>query len=171
MNCRSNDLSVKWSFSEKAFGQMNFRSNELSVKWTFGQMNFRSYTLVCNFFSVKWHIFSKVYSVKWLFSEEKNQSYDLSVKWTFGQMAYGQTMFGQTVFRSNGLSVKKFQWNDFSVKWSRTDIMWLAQLCYEPTLMCTDYMNNLLFQNRLCYIQSPPSYTNLFMWSSPYNRC
>jgi hypothetical protein len=29
-------------------------------------------------------------------------------------MAFGQMVFGQMVFPSNGLSVKNFQWNDFS---------------------------------------------------------
>jgi hypothetical protein len=33
-------LSVKWSFSEKAFGQMNFRSNDICTHFIFGQMTF-----------------------------------------------------------------------------------------------------------------------------------
>ncbi len=41
-------------------GQMNCRSNELSVKWTVGQMNCRSNELSVKWMSVKW------LSVLWL---------------------------------------------------------------------------------------------------------
>jgi hypothetical protein len=87
-------FSVKWPFSKY------FRSNDILVNFVcgqmtfFGKMNFRSNGLRLN---------------------------GDSVKSTFGQMAFGQTVFGQMVFRSNGLSVENYWWNDFSVKWSRTN--------------------------------------------------
>jgi hypothetical protein len=77
-----------------------FRSNDLLINFVFGQitffgkMDFRSNGLRLN---------------------------GDSVKRTFDHMAFGQTVFGQMVFWSNRLSVKKFRWNDFSVKWSRTE--------------------------------------------------
>jgi hypothetical protein len=142
---RSNDLSVKWPF-----GQMTFRSNDLSVKWTFFQMTFG-----LNDLSVKWpfgqiiifrnSFWSSELSVKWIFGQmifiveskfgQMTIFWKKSIIWpfgkmTFGQMAFGQTVFGQMVFRSNGLSVKNFRWNDFSVKWSRTEFYWVFNLTF-----------------------------------------
>jgi hypothetical protein len=94
---RSNEFSVKWSFSEKAFGQMNFRSKEFSVKrpcaqFFFGQMTF---------------FVESRFGQMTIFCKKKNRC-DLSVKWTFGQ----------TAFRSNELSVKWHSVKRCSVKWS-----------------------------------------------------
>jgi hypothetical protein len=133
-------FSVKWHFSKKAFGQMNFWSNDLSVKWTFGQKNFRS-----NIFSVKRSCAQFFFGQMTFFVESRFSQMTIfwkksvirpfskmnfrsnsvrlnsdSAEWTFVQMASGQTVFGQMVFRSKGLSVIFFRWNDFSVKWSRT---------------------------------------------------
>jgi hypothetical protein len=115
MTFRSNDLSVKW-----AFGQVTIFWKKLSVKWTFGQlimlekafgqMNFRSNDLVRIFFSVKWLFFFESRFGQMTILWKKR-----SVKWTFGW-----TAIRSNGVRSNDLSVKKFRWNDFSVKWSRT---------------------------------------------------
>jgi hypothetical protein len=102
MNFRSYIISVISQVFQVRFSlkcSKYFRSKDLLINFVFGQMtffgkmNFRSNGLRLN---------------------------GDSVKCTFGQMAFGQTVFGQMVFRSNDLSVKKFRWIDFSVKWSRT---------------------------------------------------
>jgi hypothetical protein len=149
MTFRSNDLSVKWLFFEKAFGQMYFRSNELSVKWPYFEKSFRS-----NEFSVKCHfghltsfsnlIFGQM-TLFQIFSDKRPldkfcfrpndffRSNELSVKrrsvkWYFGQMAFRSNGVRPNGVRSNGVSVKrrsvkKNRLNDFSVKWSRTTHM------------------------------------------------
>jgi hypothetical protein len=124
------------------FGQMTFRSNDhfqktLSVKLIFGQ------TTLCAFFSGQMTffaesrfslmtIFCKKKSFIWPFGKMNFRSNGIrlngdSVEWTFGQMAFGQTVFGQMLSRSNGLSVKNFRWNDFTVKWSRTLTQYISR--------------------------------------------
>jgi hypothetical protein len=137
MNFRSNDLSVKWPFFEKSF-----RSNEISVKRSFFEKSFWSNELpvICHFghltsfssynfgqmtifqiFSVKRLIHKFVFGQMTFFGKMNFQSNSLrlngnSVRCTFDQMAFGLAVFGQMVFRSNGLSVTNFRRNDFSVK-------------------------------------------------------
>jgi hypothetical protein len=123
MNFRSNDLSVKWPFSVKAFGQMNFRSNEFSVKRPSAQFFFGQMTFSAEGWFGQMTIFCKK-SVIWPFGKMNFRSNGVrlngdSVKWPFGQMVFGQTVFGQMVFWSNGVRSKKFG-KMTSVKWSRT---------------------------------------------------
>jgi hypothetical protein len=73
-------------------------------------------------FSAKW-----LFSVKWIFGQTTFgqmvfRSNGLSVKWPFGQM-----VFGQMVFRSNGLRSKKFG-EMTSVKWSRNVLVFLCKI-------------------------------------------
>jgi hypothetical protein len=106
MTFRSNDLSVKWPFLEKAFDQINFRSNEFLRNF------FRSNELFCQKY-IQWNDhFLKNKLFIWPFGKNNFRLNGVwlngdSVKWTFGQMAFSQTVFGQMMFRSNGLSVKK----------------------------------------------------------------
>jgi hypothetical protein len=109
---RSNELSVichfghLTSFSSYIFGKMTIiRSNELSVICHFGLLtSFSSYIFG------KMTIF-QIFSVKRPFKINfRSNGFRLngdSDKYTFNhQMVFGQRVFGQMVFRSNGLSVE-----------------------------------------------------------------
>jgi hypothetical protein len=146
----SKTFSVKWQFFEKNirandhFSKKSIRSNELSVKLPFGQMIIFRSNDHFSVISVIWLVFRVRFSVKRPFFKYF-RSNDLLIISIFGQMTIFGKMnfrsndlrlnggrFGQMYFqsngirsngvRSNGVSVKKFQWNDFSVKWSRAGL-------------------------------------------------
>jgi hypothetical protein len=121
MKFRSNYLSVKWSFSEKDHGKMKFRSNEFSAKRPCAQFFFGQMTFFVGSIFDEMTIFWRKKSVKWALGQTARHS----VKRRFGRMNFQSNGIRSNgvwsiVFRSNGLSVKKFRWNDFPVKWSRT---------------------------------------------------